>query len=93
MEVPQSHCMSDRMFLPFEVDSHGWIASVQRRVKGYLSVIERMNNLLCAEVSWEKDLQSSNSVDGFRAWWFSERSEDRPSMIRAFGGCLGTRRR
>ena len=39
--VPLSHCMSDRMFLPLGVDSHGRIASVQRRVKGFLPVSKR----------------------------------------------------
>ena len=36
-DVPLSHCMSDRMFLPLGVDSHGRIASVQRRVKVFLT--------------------------------------------------------
>ena len=34
-------------------------------------------------------------VDGFRAWWrvFREKGLMISSKIRAFGGCLGTRRR
>ena len=53
--VPLSHCMSDRMFLPLGVDSHGRIASVQRRVKGFLCIWKRasvdgwIENLLCAD--------------------------------------------
>ena len=76
--VPLSHCMSDRMFLPLGVDSHGRIASVQRRVNGLsvrfdarerggtgrktCTVLNRVGRI---------DLQDLNSVDGFRAWWLS----------------------
>ena len=53
--------MSDRMFLPFEVDSHGRIASVQRRVKGFSSIHEvrehgRMSEKTCCVLIELEDL-------------------------------------